>query len=277
MEMKVLVSGASGFVGRHVVAELRRRGIRVLALSRGKSIQDDPLVEWVMQDFRQTISEDNAEKIMACDRMIHLAWSGLPDYENAGHLEDNVVPQYRFLHNLTDLGVKDITVAGTCLEYGMRCGAILDSDTVDPQVPYAVAKDSLHRLLRYGLQERSFRLKWVRLFYMFGEGQAPSSLYAQLIQAIRSKQEVFRMSGGEQVRDFLPVTKVAGYLVDVCLSDSFQEVFNCSSGRGTRVIDFVRQVMEDHHASLLPETGYYPYPAYEAMDFYGIPTEINEG
>lgn len=111
---------------------------------------------------------------------------------------------------------------------------------------------------------------------MYGAGQAASSLYSQLMEAIRNGQSEFRMSGGEQVRDFMSVEAVAEYLIDVSISESERKIFHCCSGHGTRVIDFVENLITQYHSKIKPERGYYPYPEYEPMNFYGVPTVINE-
>ncbi|HMW40300.1 MAG: NAD-dependent epimerase/dehydratase family protein [Saprospiraceae bacterium] len=274
--MKILVSGASGFIGEYVLSALRAKGIEAVALCRTMPAQGSPGITWLIQDFGSSISSENILQISNCDRMIHLAWTGLPNYGSVAHIMDNVLPQYHFIQQILSMGIRDITITGSCLEYGMRAGAIHAEDPVDPQIPYAIAKDALHRLLRFETRKTPFRLKWVRLFYMYGAGQAASSLYSQLMEAIRNGQSEFRMSGGEQVRDFMSVEAVAEYLIDVSISESERKIFHCCSGHGTRVIDFVENLITQYHSKIKPERGYYPYPEYEPMNFYGVPTVINE-
>ena len=87
-------------------------------------------------------------------------------------------------------------------------------------------------------QEYPFSFKWVRLFYMYGKGQNPNSLLSQLDKAIANGDKAFNMSGGEQVRDYLPVEKVAEYIVKVALQDKINGVINCCSGEPVSVKEF---------------------------------------
>lgn len=274
--MKILVSGASGFIGQYVLSALSAKGIETVALCRTIPAQVSPGITWLIQDFASTISAENKLPISDCDRMIHLAWMGLPNYGNVDHIMDNVLPQYHFIKQILSMGIRDITITGTCLEYGMRAGAIRVEDPADPQIPYAIAKDALHRLLRFEARQIPFKLKWVRLFYMYGDGQAASSLYTQLMEAIHKGQSEFRMTGGEQVRDFMAVEAIAAYLVDVSISATERKIFHCCSGHGTRVIDFVENLITKYQSNIKPERGFYPYTDYEPMNFYGVPTVINE-
>jgi dTDP-6-deoxy-L-talose 4-dehydrogenase (NAD+) len=117
--------------------------------------------------------------------------------------------------------------------------------------------------------QANFDLKWVRLFYMYGKGQNPNSLFSQLDKAIVGQDEVFNMSGGEQVRDFLPVDKVAEYVVKIALQNEVTGIINCCSGKPVSVKQFVNHYLEEKNAALTLNLGYYPYPDYEPMAFWG--------
>jgi nucleoside-diphosphate-sugar epimerase len=79
-------------------------------------------------------------------------------------------------------------------------------------------------------EQKAFRLKWVRLFYMYSEGQNPNSLLSQLYRSLANDEKVFNMNGGEQVRDYLPVEKVAKYIVAIALQKN-TGIINCFIGK----------------------------------------------
>ena len=118
------------------------------------------------------------------DVLIHLAWGGLPNYNSLHHFEQELPAQYRFLKRLVQSGLKNLVVTGTCFEYGMQSGPLREEMETRPTNPYGLAKDALRRQLEFLKRERSFRLTWVRLFYLYGDGQAENSLLPQLKAAV---------------------------------------------------------------------------------------------
>ena len=140
---------------------------------------------------------------------IHLGWGGLPNYKSLHHFEDQLPAQFKFLKRTIAGGLRTLLVAGTCLEYGMRSGRLSEELEPQPTTPYGFAKDSLRRQLRYLQGVEPFQLVWARLFYLYGPGQAPTSLYPQIAAAATRGDEAFNMSGGEQIRDYLPVETAA--------------------------------------------------------------------
>ena len=137
--------------------------------------------------------------------LIHLAWGGLPNYPSLHHFERELPAHYALLKRLVDEGLSTLVVAGTCFEYGMQSGPLAETLAAAPANPYALAKDALRRQLQALQRERPFALTWARLFYLYGEGQAETALWPQLRRAVESGAATFPMSGGEQLRDYLPV------------------------------------------------------------------------
>lgn len=276
---KVLVTGATGFIGGYVIEELLRLGNQVVATSSSlEKAQKKPWfsrVTFIGLNFAQfDESVDYFSLFGKPDRMIHLAWEGLPDYKNDKHLSEYHGRHLRFLSHLVRSGLKDLTVTGTCLEYGMVNGCLREDMECEPSLPYPKAKDLLRKDLTPIAEKSHVHLKWVRLFYMYGKGQHPNSLFSQLNQAISEKKEVFNMSPGDQERDFLPVEKVAEYVVRIALQDRVQGIINCCSGKPVKVLDWVRQYLESRQAAISLNTGFYGYPTYEPMSFWGDNTKL---
>ena len=118
-------------------------------------------------------------------------------------------------------------------------------------------------------QHFEFSFKWVRLFYMFGAGQNANSLLSQLDKALQNGDTVFNMSGGEQVRDYLPVEKVAANIVAIALQQSVTGIINCCSGKGITVKELVQNYLKAKNKSINLNFGFYPYTDYEPMSFWG--------
>jgi nucleoside-diphosphate-sugar epimerase len=258
---KVLVTGATGFIGGHVVNELLEKGHEVVATSalREKAIAADWYhhVEYIPLDFKD----------LSTDILIHLAWEGLPNYKSAFHQEENLPRHYLFLENLVQHGLSDITVTGTCFEYGMQEGCLSEDLASMPNNYYALAKDKLRLLLVELAKEIPFTLKWARLFYMY-------SLLSQLQSALDRGDEVFNMSPGDQLRDYLEVTKVAEYLVGIATQKSATGIINCCSGEPIQVKQLVIEYLKLKNRHIQLNLGYYPYSDIEPKNFWGDITKL---
>ena len=229
--MKIAVTGATGFIGRHVLAELEKRPVETIALVRDSATDPNKFSgsRLVQLDLHEK-SADAFDLMGRPDVLIHLAWSGLPNYKSLHHFEHELPAQYRFLKNLVTSGLQSLVITGTCFEYGMQSGALSEELEPRPSNPYGFAKDSLRRQLEFLKADHPFRLTWARLFYLYGEGQAETSLLPQLRMAVARGEKAFNMSGGEQLRDYLPVTEVARHLVSLSLENEENGVVNVCSG-----------------------------------------------
>lgn len=268
--MRIAVSGASGFIGRHVVADLESRRVPLTLVYRPGSAPPQPrgpdrIVEIDIADPPSTAFEQLGRP----DVLIHLAWGGLPNYSSPSHVEHELPAQKAFLTRLLADGLQSLTVAGTCLEYGLLSGELREDMPTSPITMYGRAKDSLRAELERIHAARPFMLTWARLFYLYGDGQAAGSLLPQLERAIARGDATFDMSGGAQLRDYLPVTTAAQYLVRLALSGRDNGVVNVCSGEPISVLDLVRSVVAQHDSHIELNLGRVPYPEYEPMAFWG--------
>lgn len=270
--MKILVTGSTGFVGRHVVASLVARGHHVTAVARNEEqamrMPWYERVRFIAGDLHNPALEP-ASAFGVPDALIHLAWPGLPNYKELFHIEKNLPADYNFIKKMVEASVKQVLVSGTCFEYGMQNGALSEDTITLPNTSYGIAKDTLRKFLEVLQTKTLFTLQWVRLFYMHGPGQNVNSLLAQLDQAIDSGNDVFNMSGGEQLRDYLPVEEVAMRLSTIIEQPEFNGVINCCSGTPISVRRLVEERIKERGITIKLNLGYYPYPDYEPMAFWG--------
>ncbi|POA25072.1 MULTISPECIES: NAD-dependent epimerase/dehydratase family protein [unclassified Pseudomonas] len=277
--MNVLVTGATGFVGRHLVAALLARGCAVRAVARNvETAASMPWinhVEFVATDIH-AVDLDIAALTDGIDVLAHLAWPGLPNYRALFHFEHNLMADYRFIKGAVEAGVAQVLVTGTCFEYGMQSGPLGESVEPQPSNPYGLAKHTLHLFLQNLQQEKPFTLQWARLFYLHGEGQNPNSLLAALDRAIDAGEASFNMSGGEQLRDFLPIASAADYLATIVHQRDFNGVINCASGQPVSARALVEQRLRERGAALKLNLGHYPYPSHEPMAFWAVTERLQQ-
>lgn len=279
--MRVLVTGATGFIGKYVIEELLKNNIEVIATSENnskvKSFSWFDQVEFIEFDMNlaSTYEGNLIKQFKYPDKLIHLAWSNLPNYNELFHYENNLFNNYFFLKKLIEDGLNDLTVSGTCFEYGMKNGCLVESMIPEPSNSYAVAKDTLRKFLQQLQNKKGFLLKWVRLFYIYGKGQSEKSLYSLLEKAVENSDKEFRMSPGDQIRDYLSVEDVAKNLTAISLQNEVTGIINCSSGIPISVKRFVEEYFTGKKKKVDLITGYYPYPEYEPFAFWGDCKKLN--
>lgn len=275
----VLVTGGSGFIGTHVSARLLAdpalaitfatrdaTALRArLPLGNYETISLDILDEssWRSYDFSRYA------------RLLHLAWGRLDDFGHADHISLLLPRHLAFLQKALAEGVQSLALAGTCLEYGLREGRLREDMPAEPVTAYAVAKDRLRRSIESLRGQHSFALRWIRMFYVYGPGQQPRSLLAQLDAALARGDRTFDMSPGDQQRDYLPVDAMAERIVRILLAPGVDGIVNCCSGKPVTVRQLVEQHLAARGAHVQLQLGRFPYPKYEPFAFWGDTTRLN--
>ncbi|NYE28079.1 dTDP-6-deoxy-L-talose 4-dehydrogenase (NAD+) [Rhodanobacter sp. K2T2] len=274
--MRVAVTGASGFVGQHVLHELQSRDLEIVAISRTTAgpAFDNGRIEFVQMDIAEAHANP-IEKMGSPDVLIHLAWDGLPNYQSPAHMEIELPRQRRFLTSCLDSGLERLVVTGTCFEYGRLSGEIFEYMPANPCTQYGAAKDALHNHLKACKTNHAYQLSWLRLFYLFGPGQSKASLYSLLMNAIHRGDTDFDMSGGEQIRDFLPIEEAARAIVDLAMYPSEVGTVNVCSGKPTSVRKLVEEWIRASKSHINMKLGCIPYSDIEPMHFWGNCSKLN--
>ncbi len=266
---KIIVTGATGFIGQNLIPLLIKKNYEVVAIAR--NLEKAKQFEWYSQVtfiVHDIYKGSIPIEIKKNSGLIHLAWQGLPNYKSSFHLEENLPQNFQFIKSMVESGVRKVLVAGTCFEYGFQEGPLSSTTPAAPSNPYAVAKDTLRQNLEKLREEESYSLIWTRLFYMYGPGQNSKSIIAQLDAAIDDGEEVFNMSGGEQLRDYLPIQSVVEKLLGVFESED-EGIYNICSGKPISIRKLVEERVKERGSSIKLNLGYYPYADYEPMAFWG--------
>ena len=268
--MNIAVTGASGFIGRYVLNELIRRKMKVIAVTRNAT---------QLSSYREAIQimemdityphPDCFAQMDYPDVLIHLAWDGLPNYRSLHHFETELPKQYQFLKAMIESGLPSLLVTGTCFEYGMQSGTLMENLPANPGNPYSYAKDALRRQLEFLKSIKSFNLTWARLFYIYGLGQSTTSLYPQLVAAVSRGKKSFSMSGGEQLRDYINVTEASRLIVELAIRQKNAGLVNVCSGKPISVRKLAEGWISENAWDIQLDLGRYPYPDYEPMAFWG--------
>jgi nucleoside-diphosphate-sugar epimerase len=250
MTRKVLVTGATGFVGRQVVRALSEKGMQLrLVVRAAKMARTDLLAK----DYEIVTSEDLfaessqwwSEQCDGVDIVLHLAWFTEPGkYLESSKNIDCLVGSLNLARGAAKAGVKRFIGVGTCFEYDLSVGVLSVDTPLKSVTPYASAKAALYLALDQWLQAHSVEFAWCRLFYLYGEGEDSRRLVPYLRSKLE-KSEPAELTSGKQIRDFLDVADAGRMIADVVLSEQTGPV-NICSGTPITVRQLAEQIADEY-------------------------------
>ena len=271
--MKVALTGASGFVGRFVLQRLLQEDLDISVISKASFNESSACVRYIEMDISSATS-DIFDRLGQPDVLIHLAWSGLPNYFSLHHFESELPKQYDFLKKMVEGGLSSMLVVGTCYEYGMHFGPCREDTPPKPNNPYGFAKNALREQLQFLKLDRNFELTWCRLFYLYGEGQTHNSLFPSIQQAVANGNRSFSLSHGEQLRDYLQIEVAADRLVRLALMKRDLGIVNVCSGEPVSIRRQVEQWSREFQWDISFDYGVREYQDYEPIAFWGDDTKF---
>lgn len=251
--------GSDGFIGQAVQREAG--GLQLHCWSHGESDSEH---------FFDLLDPSSWQALLNCKptHAILLSWPGLPNYEEQFHVTRNLPFCVELIEKLVAAGLQRLVVAGTCYEYGLQNGPSKEDQFTDPVNCYAIAKDSLRRVIssRYG--PKDLQWCWARIFYPYGQGQNPKSLLPSLLKALDNGEEFFSMGSGRQLRDFVDVQSVANYLLMLAIHQDARGIYNVGSGIPRSVVEIAEEAVISHGGEISLRRGVYPDRSDEPLAFW---------
>lgn len=254
--MKVLVTGASGFIGRHVVSALASKlGVEVVAVGRAPYLGAPT---GVRQEVANLLTAGTAAEMMSRHRpthLIHLAWNAIPGrFWTAPDNLDWAAATFALLRAFAEVGGERAVMAGSCAEYGWTGeGRLYEDSLLAPTTFYGAVKDATRRAVCAFGDQAGVEVAWGRVFWLYGPGEAAGRLVSDVAAAL-SRGEPVETTEGTQRRDFLHVEDVAGSFVAALLS-KYSGPFNIGSGEATPVRRLIEILAEELGARNLVRFG----------------------
>ena len=238
---RVLVTGASGFIGSHSLTALQSKGYEVHAIGRESRREVDG-IEWHRADLLDAPAIGTLMRDVRPTHLLHFAWYAVPrDYrespENLRWCESGM----RLLREFAEQGGSRAVFAGSCFEYDLRHGFC--SEDLTPLVPstfYGTCKDSLRRVMLEFSKSAQLSTAWGRIFYLYGRCEPRARLVPSVIGSLL-RGEKARCTHGRQLRDFLYVEDVAEAFVAL-LDSSALGVINVGSGEPVTIRSMVEEI-----------------------------------
>lgn len=265
--MKILVTGASGYIGRHVVKKLLDMGQEVIACSRNLEAVDNRAIK-VQADILSSPITDWFSCFYKPDVCIHLAWRDGFSHNSPAHMED-LSGHYRFLRSLLNSGIHKLAVMGTMHEVGYYEGAVHENTPCNPQSQYGVAKDALRKCIELSVRSESCIFQWLRAFYIYGDDFNNHSVFSKLLEAEKNGNTVFPFTSGKNLYDFIDVVELSGQIVACVLFEEEGGIINCCTGSPVCLSEMVEAFIKKHHLSIRLAYGAYPDRKYDSPGIWG--------
>ncbi len=251
--MKIVISGANGFIGSNLLELALSKGHEILAIRKSINSKTKISLKKEPNWLNKNLSEININDLKNYDGLIHLAaHSANVPYDSLENcLQVNLFDSFRFLKKAHKAGIKNFIVAGSCFEYGIN-GAnykfIPPNAALAPTQSYPASKAAASIAFSQWAIENERKLSIMRIFQVYGEGESSKRLWPSLIRAAQNGDD-FEMTKGEQIRDFIDVKVLSEILLNECLNqDNKVKIRNIGSGETKSIADFANEIWEKNKA-----------------------------
>lgn len=270
---RVLVTGANGYIGRHVVEKLLELGAEVYVSDFNYDGLDERAIRTTTPIFGQ--DEKLFEKLGKPDVCIHMAWRNGFVHNADSHIAD--LPQhYGFIKNMIDGGLKQLVVMGSMHEVGYWEGAIEENTPCNPKSLYGIAKNALRQALFSMPVDEDVCLQWVRAYYILGDDLKNNSIFSRIIKMEQEGAKTFPFTSGKNKFDFISVDMLAEQIAKTALQREVDGVINCCTGNPVSLADKVEEFIAENQFKIRPEYGAFPDRPYDSPGVWGDPKKINE-
>lgn len=270
--MKVLVTGANGYLGQGIVKSLLDRGAEVIATDQ-KTGLIDPRASIVQCNL---FSVNNPfEFFEKPDILLHLAWrDGFVHYSDA-HIQDLPL-HYAFLKSFAKSDLKKIAVAGSMHEIGFFEGSIKEDTPCHPITPYGISKNALRELARMLCTQEKKEFMWLRGYYIVGNSKYGSSIFSKITSAEEEGKKEFPFTLGQNQFDFIDYDEFCRQVAEAVIQDEIQGIINICSGHPEKLADRVERFIKENGYSIQLKYGAFPDRPYDSKAVWGDSTKIDK-
>lgn len=270
--MKILITGANGYIGQGVVAKLLNLQYEIIATdiildkvdNRAKKIQAD------------IFHLDNPyEDLGKPDIVLHLAWRNGFIHNSDTHILD-LPKHYLFIKKMILSGIKQIGILGTMHEIGFYEGSIDEKTPTNPQNKYGIVKNALRELIELLAKEHKVVYQWIRGYYIIKNTSEGSSIFSKIVQAEQQNKLLFPFNTGMNQYDFIEYDEFCRQLSNIITQTEITGIINACSGYPQRLGEVVENFIKRNNYKIKLDYGVFPERIYDSKAVWGDNKKIKQ-
>jgi len=270
--MKVLFTGANGYLGTGVVAQLCNDGIETIATDIRTTKIDSRANTYECDLFA---IEDPNNYFGKPDILFHMAWRNGFVHNDPSHIND-LPKHYNFIKKMLDGGCKHIAVMGTMHEVGFFEGSIKEDTPTHPESLYGISKDALRHTVELLCRNAGATYQWLRGYYIVGNSEVGTSIFSKITAAEKKGQELFPFTMGINQWDFIDYDEFCKQAAAVIEQNKVNGVINICNGRPEKLTDRVERFIKDNGYKIKLDYGKFPDRPYDSKAVWGDDSKIRE-
>lgn len=263
--MKILVTGANGYLGQGISKQLLDDGISIVAAD----LSDENIDKRAEIKACNLFDLDNPyEYFGKPDVLLHLAWRNGFIHNDVSHIED-IPKHYFFLKKMIDAGIKRVAVMGTMHEVGFFEGSINEGTPTNPQNLYGISKNALRNMVKLMCQNKNIPYQWFRGYYIVGNSGFGASIFSKITAAEKEGKEKFPFTSGINQWDFIDYPDFCEQTAAAVEQKNLNGIINICHGRPEKLADRVERFIKENGYKIRLEYGNFPDRPYDSKAVWG--------
>lgn len=270
--MRILVTGANGYLGSGIVKNLLDKNVDVIATDF-----NDTNIDGRAEVITGNIFNMNNpyEYLGAPDVLLHLAWKDGFVHNADSHIDD-LSKHYHFIDEMMKSGVKRVCIMGTMHEIGFYEGAIKEETPCNPMSMYGIAKNALRQMIQMRASQYNVLFQWLRGFYIVSNNTAGNSIFSKLCIAGEEGKNLFPFTSGKNQYDFLDYEPFCEQVSSAVTQEKIIGIINICSGNPESLSDRVERFIKENNLSIKLDYGKFPDRPYDSKAVWGDNNKIKK-
>jgi len=269
--MKILVTGANGYLGQGIVTELLDRGVQVIAVDFHSNHMDSRAN--IMEEDIFAV-ENPYEYFGKPDAVLHLAWKdGFVHYAQS-HIQE-LPKHYMFVKKICEAGVKKIAVMGSMHEVGFWEGSINETTPCNPLSMYGITKNAFRSITVQLAEQNQVKMQWLRGYYIVGNLEYGCSIFSKIVQAVKEGKKEFPFTMGLNQFDFIDYTDFCKQVASAVCQEEILGIINICSGQPEKLADRVERFIKENGYDISLKYGAFPDRIYDSKAVWGNSQKID--